>query len=45
MSRPEPIFIIQAKNDYSLEPSRVLDKELEKMPLRIAGMSMGRSVE
>jgi dienelactone hydrolase len=25
-----PIFIIQAKNDYSLEPSKVLGKELEK---------------
>jgi len=25
-----PIFIIQAQNDYSLEPSKVLGKELEK---------------
>ena len=25
-----PIFIIQAQNDYSLEPSRVLGRELEK---------------
>jgi carboxymethylenebutenolidase len=25
-----PIFILQAKNDYSLEPSKVLGKELEK---------------
>ncbi len=25
-----PIFIIQAQNDYSLEPSKVLGPELEK---------------
>jgi dienelactone hydrolase len=39
-----PIFIIQAQNDYSLEPSKVLGAELEKkMALRIAQKSIRRS--